>query len=317
MDIKRISKEIDSLEQQVRQRTHTYLMESEYTDIIDFQINGYIKAIISYCDINNLTTYYKTLNSCVPIERNAIEFFCIWDGLKSDIIEHSESLQGKMRQRIVLNIACELQSTMTKDDIDVYLSGFSIPVSESNYTINSKRVYVQNTLKNVDGITIMNIAKDLHLISLDIISTDIEDKSNSDFILQQISKCKNKMNTKDYDGAITNARTLVEEILLSTEERIQGVRQTYDGNLPSLYKRVAKQINMFPSDNNLENSFNEILRGFISIINGISGLSNRIADRHATHIHPQKHHAKIVVNSSMILAEFFLESFEYQSTKHG
>lgn len=315
MDIRKIANEIDLLEKQVQSNTHSYMMDPDYTDIIDSQLNGHIKAVHTYCEINNLTTFANSINSYFPIEENAIEFFCLWDGLKADIIEHSEALQGKMRQHMIYSIACELQSSMTKDSIDAYLGGFAVPLSDSNYTINSKRVYVENTLKNVDGITILNISKDLHLISPDVLLTVIENLSGSEFISQQISKCKAKMNTEDYDGAITNARTLVEEILLYIEEKIQGSRQSYDGNLLSLYKRVSKQINMYPDDSKAGNSFNEILRGFISIIGGLAGLSNSIADRHATTKHPKKHHAKIVVNSAMILSEFLLESFDYQQSK--
>ncbi len=315
MDIRKIANEIDLLEKQVQSNTHSYMMDPDYTDIIDSQLNGHIKAVHTYCEINNLTTFANSINSYFPIEENAIEFFCLWDGLKADIIEHSEVLQGKMRQHMIYSIACELQSSMTKDSIDAYLGGFAVPLSDSNYTINSKRVYVENTLKNVDGITILNISKDLHLISPDVLLTVIENLSGSEFISQQISKCKAKMNTEDYDGAITNARTLVEEILLYIEEKIQGSRQSYDGNLLSLYKRVSKQINMYPDDSKTGNSFNEILRGFISIIGGLAGLSNSIADRHATTKHPKKHHAKIVVNSAMILSEFLLESFDYQQSK--
>lgn len=315
MDIRKIANEIDLLEKQVQSNTHSYMMDPDYTDIIDSQLNGHIKAVHTYCEINNLTTFANSINSYFPIEENAIEFFCLWDGLKADIIEHSEVLQGKMRQHMIYSIACELQSSMTKDSIDAYLGGFAVPLSDSNYTINSKRVYVENTLKNVDGITILNISKDLHLISPDVLLTVIENLSGSEFISQQISKCKAKMNTEDYDGAITNARTLVEEILLYIEEKIQGSRQSNDGNLLSLYKRVSKQINMYPDDSKTGNSFNEILRGFISIIGGLAGLSNSIADRHATTKHPKKHHAKIVVNSAMILSEFLLESFDYQQSK--
>ena len=101
---------------------------------------------------------------------------------------------------MITDIAYNLQSSMTKDAIDAYLSGFSVAISDENHTINSKRIYVQNTLKNVDGIIIFNIAKDLHLISPDVILTDIENLSASDFVSQQIAKCKSKMNTEDYDG---------------------------------------------------------------------------------------------------------------------
>lgn len=315
MDIRKIVNEIDALEKQVQHHTNSYMMDAGCTEIIDSQLNGYIKAIYTYCNINSLISYAESINTFSPIEGNAIGFFCLWDSLKEDIIEHSECLQGRMRQKIIYNISCELQKTMTKDSIDTYLSGFSVPVSDSNYIINSKRVYVENTLKDVDGVTILNIAKDLSLVSADIIDTKIEDLTNSAFVSEQISKCKSKMNSEDYDGAITNARTLIEEVLLSIEEKVQGSRQPYDGNLPTLYKRVSKQINMYPDDSKTGNSFNEILRGFISITNGFAGISNNIADRHATVKHPKKHHAKIVVNSAMIISEFLLESYEYQQLK--
>ena len=216
---------------------------------------------------------------------------------------------------MISNIAYELQATMTRDGIDAYLGGFSVPISNENYTVNSKRVYVENTLKDVDGITIMNIAKDLQLLFADVVETEITEKLSSEFVGQQITKCKQKMNSSDYDGAITNARTLIEEILLSIEERLDGARQPYDGNLMGLYKRVSKQIHLYPDDSKTGNSFNEILRGFISIINGFAGISNSIADRHATVKHPRKHHAKISVNSAMILSDFLLDSFEYQQSK--
>lgn len=315
MDVKRIMAEIDILEHQVQIDTHSYMMDPECTDIVDSQLNGYAKAILSYCDMNNLIAYSNVLRDSIPIDRNAIEFFCVLDGIKTDILEHSESLQGRRRQQIISSIAHELQESMTKYEIDDYLSGFSVPLSESNYTVNSKRVYVQNTLKDVDGIIIKSIAKDLQLISSEVLETDLGSLSDSEFISQQISKCKAKMNGADFDGAITNARTLIEEVLLVIEEHIQGARQSYDGDLLKLYKRVSKLINMYPNDTATSNSFNEILRGFISVVNGFAGLSNNIADRHATPIHPKKHHAKLAVNSSMILSEFLLESFEYQNHK--
>jgi len=180
--------------------------------------------------------------------------------------------------------------------------------------VKSNRIYVEQTLRNVDGIIVLNIAKNLNLLSLDLIEIDIPNKASTEFVTQQINKCKTKISQADYDGAITNARTLIEEILINIETNIIGERQKYDGDLPKLYKRIAKLINLYP-DKDVENSLNEILRGFISVINGFSGISNSIADRHATSKHPKLHHAKIAVNSSMIICEFILESYEYQQSK--
>ena len=315
MDSRRIAEQIDILENEVQRHTSSYMLDADMTSVIDAQLNGHIKAIQTYCKLNNLTSFADSINAFFPVDRTAIEFFCLWDSIKADIIEHSEALQGRERQRMISNIAYELQATMTRNGIDAYLGGFSVPISDENYTVNSKRVYVENTLKDVDGITIMNIAKDLQLLFADVVETEITEKLSSEFVGQQIAKCKQKMNSSDYDGAITNARTLIEEILLSIEERLEGTRQPYDGNLMALYKRVSKQIHLYPDDSKTGNSFNEILRGFISIINGFAGISNSIADRHATVKHPRKHHAKIAVNSAMIIADFLLDSFEYQQSK--
>jgi len=315
LDIRKIADQIDSLEKYVQSHTNSYMLDADCSCVIDAQLNGHICAIKSYCNLNNLSSFSDSIGSFTPIDDNAIEFFCFWDGIKADLIEHSETLQGKQRQYIVSQIACELQETMTRDEINTYLGGFGVPISSKNCTVNSKRIYVENTLKTVDGITIMNIAKDMCILSADVVEVEIENKLCSNFVVQQISKCKRKMNSLDYDGAITNARTLVEEILLSIEEIQTETRQSYDGNLLLLYKRVAKQINMYPDDKNTGNSFNEILRGFISIINGLAGVSNNIADRHATVKHPQKHHAKMAVNSAMVISEFLIESFEYQQRR--
>ena len=315
MDCRRIAAQIDRLENEVQHHTNSYMLDADMTSVIDAQLNGHIKALQTYCKLNNLTSFADSINDFFPVDRTAIEFFCLWDNIKADIIEHSEALQGRERQRIISKIAYELQAAMTRDEIDAYLGGFSVPVSDGNYTVNSKRVYVENTLKDVDGITIMNIAKDLELLFADVIETEITEKLSSEFVGQQVAKCRQKMNSSDYDGAITNARTLIEEILLRIEERLEGTRQPYDGNLMTLYKRVAKQINLYPDDSKTGNSFNEILRGFLSIINGFAGISNSIADRHATATHPRRHHAKIAVNSAMILADFLLDSLEYQQNK--
>ncbi|WP_342601861.1 hypothetical protein [Peribacillus sp. FSL E2-0159] len=55
-----------------------------------------------------------------------------------------------------------------------------------------------------------------------------EEKLNvlsTEFLNQQILKCDNKILNNDYDGAITNARSLVEEVLLSVEEKTIGKRE--------------------------------------------------------------------------------------------
>ena len=58
------------------------------------------------------------------------------------------------------------------------------------------------------------------------------------FIDEQIQKCDRKLAEGDFDGAITNARSLVEAVLSAIEKEFDSSPPEYDGNLPKLYKRV-------------------------------------------------------------------------------
>ena len=107
MDIKEITEKVDSLKSEVQSHTHSYMMDPDCTYVIDNQLNGYVRAVQAYCATNNLIAIAANINDLIPIERNAIEFFCFWDGVKSDIIEHSNSVSGQNRLRIITSIAYE------------------------------------------------------------------------------------------------------------------------------------------------------------------------------------------------------------------
>ena len=106
------------------------------------------------------------------------------------------------------------------------------------------------------------------------------------FIMEQIEKCRTKMGQGDYDGAITNARSLVEAVLAAIEKEFDSDAPEYDGDLPKLYKRVQKHLNLSPENPKISNSLKQTLTGFISIIGGLSGLSNKMGDRHVREYKP-------------------------------
>lgn len=129
-----------------------------------------------------------------------------------------------------------------------------------------------------------------------------------------MKKIQEKLSSYDYDGAITNARSLVEEVLLEIEGDILSERQNYKGNIQKLYSRVKKLINLDP-DSKIDNSLNEIMQGFISIISGFSSISNKMGDRHAREYKPQERHALLAVNSAVIISEFLISTYQYQKDK--
>lgn len=128
------------------------------------------------------------------------------------------------------------------------------------------------------------------------------------FIDEQIAKANDKIREDDYDGAITNARSLVEAVLQEIERVLTGHNESYDGDLPKLYKRVSKQLNLDPARKDIEASLKQVLSGLISIVGGLSAASNKMGDRHVRTYRPSKRHAVLVVNSAKTLANFLFET---------
>ncbi len=146
---------------------------------------------------------------------------------------------------------------------------------------------------------------------------DIESKVSlsHDFVAEQIQKSQQKIEQGDYDGAITNARSLVESF---QEELIRkaGVEvPDYAGDIGKLYKTTKKVLNLDPSQKDLSENLKQMLSSLNGLVMGIGGLSNKMGDRHARTYKPEIHHAKLAVNSAFIFCEFLLDSYEYQQDK--
>lgn len=155
---------------------------------------------------------------------------------------------------------------------------------------------------------------DLDIEYSDLVETKELERISFDYIHDQIKKCNSKIAEKDFEGSITNARTLIESICLFIIETKTEEKHEYDGNLLKLYKTVASLLNMSPA--NHENEFlKQILSGVFSIINGVSGLRNSYSDSHGNG--PSKssykideRHAVFIINLAKIVSEYLFVSFE-------
>jgi len=135
------------------------------------------------------------------------------------------------------------------------------------------------------------------------------------FIDEQIEKSERKIKDGDYDGAITNARSLLEAVLRELESRLDENPPKYDGDLPKLYKRVQTALNLSPGRKDIDQSLEQVLSGLTSIVQGLSALSNRMGDRHVRTYKPSRHHALLVVNAAKSLTNFVFDTYEYQNDK--
>ena len=154
------------------------------------------------------------------------------------------------------------------------------------------------------------------LLSGGLIELEVPFKKASDIteiaIEEQIKKCREKITSGDYDGAITNARSLVETLLTSIEKDLDPNAPEPDGDLVRAFNRVRGLLNLDPSRKDISDALKQVLTGLTSIIYGLATMRNKMSDAHATSYKPARHHAKLAVNSAKTLADFLFETMAYQ-----
>ncbi len=311
MNVEQIIIDIEQLREYVKRRTESYFYDSGLTEIVDSQLNAKNKVLLKYLKEYNLIDYYETIKKEFdPIMQNAITYLEYVDSIKNEILECAKWNNPKDRLSLINNIAYSFQEEYSISEINIMLNSVGITNIDDSIP-RSKRVYLQEVLRNEPINKIVKLAKSDNLMESLINVEEVSILSN-EYLEKQINKCINKINNDDYDGAITNARTMIEELLLNIEEKITGKREKNEGDLPKIYKRVRKLLSLEPNDSSIDNSLNEIMIGFNNIINGLSGISNNSGDRHATTYRPDKRHAILVVNSCLTMCKFLISSYEYQ-----
>lgn len=132
---------------------------------------------------------------------------------------------------------------------------------------------------------------------------------STEYVNEQIKKAKEKIINEDYSGAITNARTLLEQIIrdLCVET---GIKFQED-NLKKNFDELRKKMHLNPQ-NYEEDGFKKIISGLINSVDGIFEVRNKCSDSHSRKYNPNKHHAKLCINGVLTISEFLVESYLYQ-----
>ncbi|GEC71390.1 Abortive infection C-terminus [Flavobacterium flevense] len=167
---------------------------------------------------------------------------------------------------------------------------------------------------NEPEITEITFYPDFDIEAHDLVEVKELERISFDYIHEQIRKCNDKIAEKDFDGAITSARNLIESICLFILESKTSEKHEYDGNMVKLYKAVASILHMSPGDYE-DDYLKQILSGVFSIINGVSGLRNNYSDSHGSS--PSKavyrideRHSILTVNLAKTISEYLFLSFE-------
>lgn len=135
---------------------------------------------------------------------------------------------------------------------------------------------------------------------------------NHVFIDDQVRKCDKKIDEGDFDGAITNARSLVEAVLIEIEKQLSQNADGYDGDLIKLNKRVQSLLHLDPARKDISDALRQVLSGLTSIVNGLASMRNKMSDAHASGYKASKHHAKLAVNCAKTYADFIFDTYAYQ-----
>jgi len=117
----------------------------------------------------------------------------------------------------------------------------------------------------------------------------------------------------DPEGAITTARTLLESVCKHILDET-GVAYEEDADLPKLYKAVATQLNLAPSQHT-ETIFKQILGGCTAVVEGLGAVRNRLSDSHgkgAKGAKPDIRHAELAVNLAGSMATFLIETWDHR-----
>jgi hypothetical protein len=118
----------------------------------------------------------------------------------------------------------------------------------------------------------------------------------------------------DPEGAITSARTLLETVCKRVLDETSTTYTDRD-DLPSLYRAVAMQLQIAPSQHT-EDTFKRILGGAISVVEGLGSLRNKIGDAHGQGrrpVRPTARHAQLAVNLAGTVSTFIVETWAARS----
>lgn len=129
------------------------------------------------------------------------------------------------------------------------------------------------------------------------------------------AKAIERRNT-DPEGAITTARTLLETVCKRVLDEL-GTPYAEKADLPDLYKMVAKNLNIAPSQHT-EDVFKRILGGCSSVVEGLGTLRNKISDAHGrgnkNPVRPLPRHAELAVNLAGAMATYIVQTWEARSS---
>lgn len=141
-----------------------------------------------------------------------------------------------------------------------------------------------------------------------LVQVENECQLTDEFVREQFLKLDEKLSTEDFDGAISNSRSLIEGVIAEIHQRLTGKLLNKSGDLRQDFKAIRALMNLSP-DTHSDETVRQILQGLNAIVAGVDTLSNQMGDRHRRRHKPEKRHAKLAVNAAKTTVDFLLDTY--------
>lgn len=140
------------------------------------------------------------------------------------------------------------------------------------------------------------------------------ERGNYILINEHNKKCFEKIKSGDYTGAITNSRSLLEQLLCEIRSEIQisnGQRRSgYNGGIDELLADVLDKLKIKETlKEKVYNGYESIENGFKSLVHGISLLRHGMSDAHNISYAPSQKDALLAVNTAKTIANFIVKVY--------
>lgn len=144
------------------------------------------------------------------------------------------------------------------------------------------------------------------------VATHVDDDVYARMIGDYLAESERRLADGDHDGVITLARTMVEAALQRMEAKLDPDPPKWDGDLPALYKRVSRTLNIGTDRTDIRDNLVGVLRGLQQIVAGLSPYRNNASDAHATTHRAPEHHARLALNAARTIVDFINATFQFQ-----
>lgn len=192
-----------------------------------------------------------------------------------------------------------VRTCRTEKEIWSYLKD----VASGEGAYHKRRIQIQK-----EFLPILNYIERLEDSPADSDITDTLTSFDADGVKRAWSKALERRK-QDPEGAITLARTLLEEVC---KHILDKAGETYDENeLSKLYSKTSKLLNLSPTQHS-EQIFKTILSGCNNVVQGLGSLRNKIGDAHGggpKQAKPSPRHAALAVNLAGSMAMFLMETW--------